>query len=77
MKKAWEINPKSFKIDKKHNEIRFDVGDTHEANRIMKELPETLETHKSQTTIVMNLDEAKKFFGIDFKRNILSELFSK
>ncbi len=77
VKKAWEINPKSFKIDKKHNEIRFDVGDTHEANRIMKELPETLEAHKSQTTIVMNLDEAKKFFGIDFKRNILSELFSK
>ena len=73
VKKAWEINPKSFKIEKRHNEIRFDVGDNHEANRIMKELPETLEAHKSHTTIVMNLDEAKKFFDIDFKKSIFSK----
>lgn len=31
------------------------------------ELPETLVAHKIRESVVMNLDEAGKFFGIDFR----------
>ena len=33
----------------------------------MKELPETLEARKSREWVVMNLEEAKDFFNIDFR----------
>lgn len=36
----------------------------------MKELPEALEARKSREWIVMNLTEAKKFFGLEFKKHI-------
>ena len=35
---------------------------------LKKELPETLEAHKSREWIVMNLDAVKEFFGIGFKK---------
>lgn len=66
---AWKTNPKNFKVDKKTNELRYDAGQTYEADRLIKELPETLEARKSRECIVMNLDEAKEFFGISFKRS--------
>ena len=34
----------------------------------MKELPETLEAHKSREWVVMNLDEARNFFEVNFKK---------
>ena len=37
----------------------------------IKELPETLEAHTSREWVVMNLDEAKDFFGIKFKKSFL------
>ncbi len=67
---AWKTSPKSFVISKKTNEIRYNAGQTYEADRLMKELPETLEARKSREWVVMNLEEAKDFFGIDFKRSI-------
>ena len=39
------------------------IGETVKEN----ELPETLEAYKIRESVVMNLDEAVKFFGIDFK----------
>ena len=51
--------------------MRYNAGATWEAERILKELPETLEPHKSRDWVVMNLAEAKKFFEIDFKKNWL------
>lgn len=71
IKEAWRINKHAFKISKKHNEIQYDAEQTYEADRIIKELPETLEARKSRGIIIMNLEEAKKFFGINFKKGIL------
>lgn len=67
---AWKTSPKSFAISKKTNELRYNTGQTYEADRLMKELPETLEARKSREWVVMNLEEAKEFFGIDFKKSI-------
>ena len=38
------------------------------AARLIKELPETLEAHVSREWVVMNLEEAKDFFDIKFKK---------
>ena len=38
----------------------------------MKELPETLEAHKSREWVVMNLDEARHFFEANFKKSLFS-----
>ena len=67
---AWKTSKRSFDISLRTNELRYNAGEIYEATRIIKELPETLEAHKSREWIVMNLDAAKEFFGIDFKRPV-------
>lgn len=66
---AWEINKTAFEVNKKHAQLRYNAGQTWEADRIMKELPEDLEAHKSREWIVMDLDAACKFFNIDFRKH--------
>lgn len=68
IRSAWKINPASFEVSTRVNELRYNAGETWEAERILKELPENLEAYKSREWIVMKLDEAKKFFGVNFKR---------
>ena len=67
---AWKVNRKAFVINKKNNELRYNAGPTYKADRIIKELPETLEAHKSREIVIMSLEEAKELFQIDFKKNI-------
>ena len=69
---AWKTSQTSFEISERTNELRYNAGATWEADRILKELPETLEAHKSRDWLVMNLNDAKEFFGIDFKKSWLS-----
>lgn len=68
---AWRTSRKSFEIYARTNELRYNAGATWEADRILKELPETLEAHKSRDWVVMNLDEARAFFEISFKKSML------
>ena len=72
---AWRVSKKSFVIRARSNELRFYTGATYEADRIMKELPETLEAKKARDCLILNLDESKEFFGIDFRKK--RGLFSK
>ena len=69
---AWKTSKKSFVTDKRNNELRYNAGAPYEADRLIKELPETLEARKSREWVVMNLDEAKEFFGINFKKTIIN-----
>ena len=71
---AWKTSRASFEISVRNNELRYNAGATWEADRILKELPETLEAHKSRDWVVMNLDEAKGFFEVDFKSTFFSRL---
>lgn len=64
---AWKTSQTSFEISERTNELRYNAGATWEADRILKELPETLEAHKSRDWLVMNLNDAKEFFGIDLR----------
>lgn len=71
---AWKTSRASFEISERANELRYNAGATWEADHILKELPETLEAHKSRDWLVMNLNDAREFFGIDFKKSWLSRL---
>lgn len=65
---AWKTSKKSFSIDRRNNELRYNAGAPYEAERLIKELPETLEAKKSRDWVIMNLDEAQSFFQIKFKK---------
>ncbi|MGN0508395.1 MAG: phospholipase D family protein [Ruminococcus sp.] len=67
---AWRVNKKAFRIDKRNNELRYNAGQTYDAERFMKELPETLDARRSNEWVIMLLDKAKEFFGIDFKKGL-------
>ena len=71
IKNAWRTSKSSFKINKANNELRYNAGATYEADRLMKELPETLEARKSREWVIMNLEEAKDFFGINFRKGFI------
>jgi len=67
---AWRTSKSSFKINKTTGELRYNAGATYEADRLMKELPETLEARKSRDWVVMNLEAAKEFFGVNFRKGL-------
>lgn len=71
IRNAWQISRSSFEISERANELRYNAGAPWEADRILKELPETLEPHKSREWLIMNLEEARKFSDISFKKSWL------
>jgi NgoFVII restriction endonuclease. len=76
IQRAWQINKKAFEIDRRLGQLRYNAGQSYEADRILKELPEDLEPHKSRECIVMDLNRSCDFFGINFKkRNGIMGLF--
>ena len=58
------------KCHKHSNELRYNAGVPYEADRLMKELPETLEAHKSREWVVMNLQAAREFFDVNFRKGL-------
>ena len=76
IKTAWKTNKSIFKVDARQNTLSYDAGIWHEADKIVKELPEDIEAFKSGNWIVMRLDFASRFFGIEFKKGLLGWLRS-
>lgn len=72
IRSAWQTSCGSFELSEQANELRYNAGATYEAERILKELPETLEAHKSREWVVMDLAAAREFFDIPFKRSWLN-----
>jgi len=68
IKDAWQINRKAFEVDKKRSQLYYYAGESWEADRIIKELPEDLQARKSGGNIAMDLDIACDFFEINFKK---------
>jgi len=68
IRNAWKINKKAFVVDKKFGQLRYNAGQVWEADRIIKELPEDLEALKSREWVIMDLDKACDFFGVNFKK---------
>ena len=77
IRNAWKTSRTSFDLSERSNELRYNAGATYEADRILKELPETLEAHKSRDWVVMNLEVAREFFGIPFKKSWLDRFWKR
>ena len=50
---------------------------TYEADRILKELPETLEAHKARDWVIMDLDAAREFFGLPFRKSWAERIWKR
>lgn len=72
IRNAWRTSKDSFKINRRDNELHYNAGATYEADRLIKEMPETLEARKSRDWIIMKLDAAQDFFGLSFKKPLFS-----
>ena len=71
IRSAWETSRSYFEIVERNNELRYNAGTTHEADRIIKELPETLVPRKSRDWVIMDLAAARDFFNLPFKKSWL------
>ena len=71
IRNAWQTSRDSFEISERANELRYNAGAPYEADRILKELSETLEAHKSREWLVMELDVAREFFDLPFRKSWL------
>lgn len=75
---AWRSNQKAFEVNERANVVRYEAGENWDADRLMKELPETLCAKRSRDSVIMDLDAARQFFGIDFKRpTLFSRVFGR
>lgn len=71
IRNAWNVNRKAFVVDRRSGQLRYNTGDIHESNRILKELPEDLEAHKSREWIVMDLKKSCEYFEVNFLKRRL------
>lgn len=74
---AWKASKASFEISERANELRYNAGATYEADRILKELPETLEAHKARDWVIMDLDAAREFFGLPFRKSWAERIWKR
>lgn len=77
IQRTWRTSRKSFDVSIRSNELRYNAGTTYDVDRLLKELPETLEPRRSRDWLIVNLDEAKKFFKIEFKPTLAQRIFSR
>lgn len=71
IRSAWLTSRSSFAISEHANQLRYNAGAPYEADRILKELPETLRAHKSRDWVVMDLRVAREFFDVPFRKSWL------
>ncbi len=74
IKKAWKTSRDSLKIDQRAGILKYNAGQTYDADRIIKELPETLVPKKAREWVIMDLNEARRFFDIDFKESLFDRI---
>lgn len=75
---AWKSNRGAFEVSVRSRTVRYDAGVNWDADRLMKELPENLCAQRSRDSVIMDLDAATEFFGIDFRpRSFFSRLVRK
>jgi hypothetical protein len=66
----WEHNRQAFRILRKTNCLEYNAGEhAYEATRIVDALPEDICAKKSGTKVIMNLEKAEAFTGIQFQKH--------
>ena len=71
---AWRNQRANFVINKKENTLSYTVPDSSsfEIVYLVNELPSTLNAKKLGGTLIMDLDQAKEVFGINFKKRFFN-----
>ena len=69
---AWNTDRKSFEVNKKKNVLtyRFPDNSAYEINYLKDELPVRLNARKSANCLILDLDEAEKYFRMRFRTKI-------
>lgn len=75
IQEAWFTNRSAFVVKRKTNQLCYNAGQTYEAERLLKELPEDLHAHRSRESIILKLDKACEFFEINFKKSSIIKKF--
>lgn len=70
----WRSNPRMFTVDRRANILTIDTGDYHEANRIVAEIPPYIHKATANGVISLDLQYAREYFELDFRRNIIEKL---
>ena len=71
--RAWENEPKQFRIDKRANKLIYSCGENgnvYALRYIYDELPPALNAQLNATNLVMDLDQAQLLFGQKFKKKL-------
>ncbi|MBO4413530.1 MAG: hypothetical protein J5830_02370, partial [Clostridia bacterium] len=73
--RAWENEPKQFKIDKRANKLIYSCGENgnvYALRYIYDELPPTLNAQLNTTNLVMDLDKAQVLFEKKFRKKLFT-----
>lgn len=65
---SWNSDKSLFEVNKKKNTLTYNALQTYEADRIIMQLPETLEARRVGDKVSMKYDEACKYFDIKFNK---------
>ena len=71
---AWRNQKDNFSINKKDNKLSYTIPDSssYEIGYLVNELPSSLNAKKLGGTLIMELDQAREVFGINFKKGLFS-----
>jgi hypothetical protein len=65
---AWESNRNIFRVKEKSGELHYRAEDRYAAAHIFNELPVDVKESISHENVIMRLDAARRFFGVNFKK---------
>lgn len=77
IRRAWQFEKDAFEVYTKKNLLEYriaDNGNIHMLSHINQELPPSLNSQVTSRTLTMDLDAAKEYFGIDFKKSFIDKL---
>ncbi len=72
---AWKNEPHQFKVDRRNNTLMYSYpenGRMYELLYLQQELPPALNVRLISKSIIMDYDQAKQYFGISFRKRLLS-----
>lgn len=68
MRTHWEYQRRSFEVARNTNRLIWTIGDVRDRNDFRKDLPSHVFCDATQDKVILWLDRAEEYFGIEFSR---------
>jgi hypothetical protein len=68
MRTHWEYEKRSFEIARNTNRLIWTISDVRDRNDFRKDLPSHVFCDATQDKVILWLDKAEEYFGIEFSR---------